>query len=312
MRITQNKYGYRLVLALESFTLLIYSSFTANATDIDPKSYSNIPVNVNFLTFGYAYTTGSVSFPPPVPISNGKLDFHTAIAAYSRSLDIFGLSGKIDAILPAAWISGKADVLDEPQSRNISGFADPRVRFYVNFFGAPAMSMKDFSNYRQNLIVGGSLTVVAPGGQYDPDKVINVGSNRWAFKPELGMSKTFGPLTVEVATGAYFFTENSQPFQGNTQQQDPLFTFQGHLIYNFVKGIWGAFDVNYYNGGRTQTDNKSLDNRLESWRVGSTLSLPVSRQHSIKLYGSTSIYNRIGSDFDIVGIAWQYRWGGGF
>jgi hypothetical protein len=197
MRITQIKSGCRPFLALESFTLLMYASFAANATDIDPRSYSNIPVNVNFLTVGYSYTTGSVSFPPPVPISNGKADFHTAIAAYSRSLDIFGLSGKIDAILPAAWISGKADILGEPQSRNISGFADPRVRFYVNFFGAPAMSLKDFSNYQQNLIIGGSLTVVASGGQYDPDKLINVGSNRWAFKPELGMSKAFGPLTLK-------------------------------------------------------------------------------------------------------------------
>jgi hypothetical protein len=124
MRITQNKFVCRPILALGSFTLLVYTSFTATATDIDPKSYSNIPVNVNFLTVGYAYTTGSVSFPPPVPISNGKVDFHTAIAAYSRSLDIFGLSGKVDAILPVAWISGKADVLGEPQSRNISGFAD--------------------------------------------------------------------------------------------------------------------------------------------------------------------------------------------
>jgi len=312
MRITQNKFVCRQILALGCYTFFVSASFSANATDIDPRSYTNIPINVNFLTVGYAYTTGNVSFPPPVPISNGKMDFHTAVAAYSRSLDIFGLSGKVDAILPVAWISGKADVLGEPLNRNISGFADPRLRFYVNFFGAPAMSMKDFSNYRQNLIIGGSLTVVAPGGQYDPDRLINVGSNRWAFKPELGVSKAFGPLTAEIATGAYFFTDNSQPFQGNIQHQDPLYTLQGHLILNIVSGIWGAFDVNYYNGGRTETDRKSLDNRLESWRVGGTLSVPVNRQHTIKLYGSTGIYSRIGSDFDVVGISWQYRWGGGF
>ncbi|MGZ8213883.1 MAG: transporter [Methylosarcina sp.] len=295
-------------------TLAILSSVTGvvKATDIEPRAYSNIPVGVNFLVAGYAYTSGSVSFPPPVPIENGKVEFHSAILAYSRSLDIWGRSGKVDFILPAAWISGEAEFLGEPRSRQISGLADPRARFYINLFGAPALSMKDFAAYRQNVIVGASLTVTAPGGQYDTDKLINVGSNHWSFKPEIGVSKAWGPLTTEVAAGAYLFTDNSQPFQGGNQQQDPLYTLQGHLIYSFGKGIWGAFDANYYTGGNTSTDGKTLDNRLESWRVGGTLALPVTRQHSIKLYGSTSIYSRIGSDFDIVGIAWQYRWGGGF
>ncbi|MDD1644179.1 MAG: transporter [Methylococcaceae bacterium] len=302
---------WRLVIKLAMLAVLSSVGCVAKATDIEPRSYSNIPVGVNFLIAGYAYTRGSVSFPPPVPIKNGELGFHSAVLAYSRSMDIWGRSGKVDIILPAASISGNAEVLGEPRSRNILGIADPRARFYVNLFGAPALSMKDFAAYRQNVIVGASLAVTAPGGQYDPDKLINVGSNRWSFKPEIGVSKAWGPLIAEVAAGAYLFTDNSQPFQGGSQQQDPLYTMQGHLIYSFEKGIWGAFDVNYYTGGSTSTDGKTLDNRLESWRVGGTLALPVNRQHSIKLYGSTSIYSRIGSDFDIVGIAWQYRWGGG-
>jgi hypothetical protein len=297
---------------LAAVTLLASAGYTANATDIEPRAYSNIPIGMNFLVVGYGYTSGSVSFAPSVPIKNGELTIHSAILAYARSLDIWGRSGKVDIILPAASLSGQAEFLGEPHSRNIAGFADPMVRLYVNLYGAPTLSMKDFAAYRQNTIVGASLAVTAPGGQYDPDKLANVGANRWAFKPEIGISKAWGALTAELAVGAYLFTDNNQPFQGGNMQQDPLYTAQGHLIYSFGKGIWGAFDANYYAGGETTTDGKAGDNRQENWRVGGTLAFPINRYNSIKLYGSTGIYSRIGSDFDTVGIAWQYRWGEGF
>jgi hypothetical protein len=302
----------RLAVKLAASALLASAGFTANATDSDPRAYSNIPVGVNFFIAGYAYTNGSVTFAPSVPIKNGELSIHSAVLAYSRSLDIWGTSGKVDVILPAASLSGKADVLGEPRTRDIAGFADPMVRLYVNLFGAPALSMKDFAAYRQNVIVGASLAVTAPGGQYDPSKLANIGTNRWSFKPEIGISKAWGPLTAEFAAGTYFFTDNPQPFEGENMQQAPLYTAQGHLIYSFGKGIWGAFDANYYTGGETTTDGKAGDNRQENWRVGGTLALPINRYNSLKLYGSTGIYTRTGSDFDIVGVAWQYRWGEGF
>ena len=142
-------------------------------------------------------------------------------------------------------------------------------------------------------------------------KLVNIGTNRWSIKPEIGVSKAWGPLTAEAAAGVFVFTDNNQPFQGNTLEQAPLYNLQGHLIYNFTQGIWGAFDANYYAGGRTTMDNKTADNLQQNWRVGGTLAFPLSRQNSIKLYGSTGVYSRTGSNFDIVGIVWQYRWGEG-
>ena len=284
----------------------------ANATDSDPRAYSNIPVGLNFLIAAYNYTSGNVSFSPSVPITNGELAIHSAIMAYSRSLDVFGMSGKVDLIVPTASLSGTADVLGQPRERNVAGFADPIARFYVNLYGAPALSAKEFTAYKQNVIVGVSLTVQAPGGQYDPEKLVNLGNNRWAFKPEIGVSKAWGPVTTELAVGAYFYTDNSQPLLGQTLQQDPLYTFQSHLIYNLGPGIWVAFDANYYNGGATTKDDKPAGQAQENWRVGGTLSLPVNRYNSIKLTGSTGIYSRTGSTYDTVGIGWQYRWGEGF
>ncbi|WP_304896510.1 transporter [Methylicorpusculum sp.] len=292
-------------------TLIGILPFSVRATDIEPRSYSNIPIGLNFLVTGYAHTSGNVTFAPSVPITNGKLETHSAFLAYVRSLDFWGKSGKIDIIIPHAWISGEADVLGETRTREVGGFADPLVRLYVNIYGAPALSMKEFANYQQDTLVGLSLAVSAPGGQYDPTKLVNIGTNRWFIKPELGISKAWGPLTAEIAAGAFIFTDNDEPFQGKNLEQDPLYSLQAHLIYNVTRGIWVAFDTNYYTGGETTKDQIEGNNLQENWRVGGTLALPLSRQFSVKLYGNTGVYSRTGSNFDIVGMAFQFRWGEG-
>jgi len=280
--------------------------------DIEPRSYANIPVGINFLLAGYSYMKGNVAFAPTLPIDNAKLETHSSVFAYVRSLDIWGKSGKVDIIIPEAWLSGQAEFKGEPRDREIAGFTDPLFRLYVNLYGAPALSMKEFAKYQQDTIVGISLAVTPPGGQYDPSRLVNIGTNRWSIKPEIGVSKAWGPLIVEAAAGVFVFTDNNQPFRGNTLEQAPIYNLQGHLIYNFTPGIWGALDANYYAGGRTTMDNKKSDNLQQNWRVGGTLGFPLSRQHSIKLYGNTGVYSRTGSNFDLVGIAWQYRWGKGF
>ncbi len=279
--------------------------------DIEPRSYANIPVGINFLLAGYSYMNGNVAFAPALPIDNAKLETHSSVFAYVRSLDIWGKSGKVDIIIPEAWLSGTAEVSGQQQDRQIAGFTDPLFRFYVNLYGAPALSMKEFAKYQQDTILGVSLAVTPPGGQYDPSRLVNIGTNRWSIKPEMGISKAWGPLTAEAAAGVFVFTDNHQPFRGGTLEQAPLYNLQGHLIYNFTPGIWGAFDANYFAGGRTTMDNKTADTLQQNWRVGGTLAFPLSKQHSIKLYGNTGVYSRTGSNFDLIGIAWQFRWGEG-
>ena len=299
-------------IALAALAVLGMASSSVGATDMDPRSYSNIPTNLNFLIAGYANTKGNVAFSPALPIENAKLETHSAIFAYARSLDLWGKSGKVDVILPAAWLSGTAEVEGEQRSRSANGLTDSFVRLYVNLYGAPALSMKEFADYKQDTIVGVSLAVGAPTGQYNPEKLVNIGTNRWFIKPEIGISKAWTPaLTTEFAAGMYNFTDNNQPFHGGTLTQKPIYNMQGHLIYNFGKGIWLAADANYYTGGRTSMDGNVSDNMQQNWRVGGTLSFPISKQMSIKLNGSTGVYSRTGSSYDIISVAWQYRWGEG-
>ena len=281
-----------------------------HAQALEPRSYVNTPVGINFLLLGYGYTEGEVGFEASSPIKDAKVHVHAGLLAYARSLDVWGLSGKILVALPVAEASGSAKVKGQGMDRQVLGLADPLLRVSVNLYGAPALSMADFPTYRQDVIVGAGLQVTAPLGQYDSSKLLNVGTNRWSFKPELGVSKAWGPLILELIPAVTFFTNNDDFFSGKTLEQDPIYSVQGHLIYEFFPAFWAALNVTYYTGGRTTIDGEE-GQQPENVRLGLTAALSLSRHQSIKLYGSTGVYNRTDNDFWAVGIAWQLRWGGG-
>lgn len=283
----------------------------AAAQDIEPRSYSNAPVGVNFAIAGYGYTDGGVAADPSLPLTNADVKVHSAFLAYARSLDIFGRSGKFDVLLPYAWLKGTAELAGQPQEREISGLGDPKFRVTVNFYGAPALSLKEFASYRQDLIVGASLQVSAPWGQYDSSKLVNIGTNRWSAKPELGVSKAWGSWITELAASVTFYSDNKDFFGGKRREQDPIYSVQAHVIYNLPSGIWLAVDGTYYTGGRTTVDGVAGDDLQKNSRAGVTVAFPVDRRNSIKLNATTGVSTRTGGDFNAFGVAWQHRWGGG-
>ena len=283
----------------------------AGAQDIEPRAYSNAPVGVNFLIAGYAQTQGGLSFDSALPASEPDLTTSSAVLAYARVLDIAGRSAKFDVIAPVTDLSGTVEFDGQQLRRDISGLADPRFRLSVNFFGAPALSLKEFADFKQDLIVGASLQVSAPAGQYDGDRLVNLGTNRWSFEPELGVSKALGRWILEGTAAVTLFTDNDDFYGRRTRSQDPLYSLQAHVIYSFPRGVWGALDANYFAGGRTTVDGELRNDLQQNWRFGGTLAFPVNARNSVKLYGSSGVSARTGNSFDLFGIAWQYRWGGG-
>jgi len=297
--------------AIFAVILICYVASPVHAAEIEPRAYVNTPVGMNFLLAGYSYSRGGLSTAASVPIKDARLDMHSTVLAYARSLDVWGKSGKIDLIVPYSQLSGSAKLAGQTHTRNISGLNDPRLRFSVNFYGAPALSMQEFANYHQDLIIGASLQVGVPVGQYDSNKLVNLGTNRWFVKPDIGISKAWGPFTLELSTGVTFFTENGDYFGGRTLDQDPLYTTQLHGEYNFGHGIWAALSSTWDYGGRTAVDGVKMNDLNNNWRVGGTLALPVNRNNSIKLYASSGVYTSFGTSYNLVGFVWQYRWGYG-
>ena len=290
--------------------MVLTSGRSVHAQALEPRSYANTPVGINFLLLGYGHTEGEVGFDASTQIEDTRVRIDAGLLAYARSLDVWGLSGKVLAVLPFAEASGSATFKGQGRDRDVFGVADPLLRISVNFFGAPALSLDEYATYRQDLIIGASLQVTAPLGQYNSSKLLNVGTNRWSVKPELGVSKAWGPLTLELIPAITFFTNNNDFFGGKTLEQDPIYSLQGHLIYEFSPAFWAAFNSTYYVGGRTTVDGEQ-GQEPENVRVGVTAALSLSRHQSIKFYGSTGVYNRTDNNFWALGIAWQFRWGGG-
>jgi hypothetical protein len=283
----------------------------ARAGEIEPRSYANAPVGTHFLLAGYVYSEGGLATAAALPIENAELRMNTGILAYAHSLDIAGKAGKIDLILPYSTLSGSARLGEALVTREVSGPHDPLLRFSYLFVGAPALTLEEFAGYQQDVIIGASLQVSAPLGQYDADKLVNLGGNRWFLKPDLGVSKAWGPLTLELSTGLYWFSDNDDFLGGRTLEQDPLSTTQLHVTYNFGKGIWAAASATYDYGGRMTVDGVRSDEVTDNVRIGATLALPVNRNNSLKLTASNGVVTRLGTDVDLFGIVWQYRWGGG-
>jgi hypothetical protein len=226
-------------------------------------------------------------------------------------MDLWGNSGKFDVIVPYSHLSGTALVAGQPRERDISGAGDPRFRLSVNFYGAPALTLAQYPAYKPDLVVGASVQVTPPWGQYDASRAINLGTNRWSIKPDVGFSKAFAPFTVDLTAGITLFTRNDDYFGGQTLDQAPIYSAQVNLSYDFGRGIWAAFGATFYRGGRTTLNDISKEDALSNSRMGLTVAVPIDRYYAIKFNASSGISTRTGTSFDTVGVVLQYRWGAG-
>jgi hypothetical protein len=220
------------------------------------------------------------------------------------------MSAKADAIVPFAFGDWEGTLAGQDTSRSATGFGDPAVRLSVNFVGAPALEMPRFMTYRQGTVVGASLRVVAPLGQYDETKLINLGTNRWTFVPRVGVSQRLGRWNLEGVTAAWFFTDNPNN-QDRTIEQDPLFAVETSVSYLFDGGAWISVNGGWGSGGRATVDGVPGNERQENTRFGATGTYPLTRRASLKLAWIGGVSTRLGADFDSFILLYQHRWGGG-
>jgi hypothetical protein len=185
---------------------------------------------------------------------------------------------------------------------------DLQFRLGVNLFGARAMSPKEFGGYRPRVLIGTSLVVSAPTGQYDPSKAINIGTNRWAFKPEVAVVYVMGRWAVDAYLGGWFYTDNTDFFGGLTREQDPILATQAHLRYLFRPGLWAAVDGNYWRGGQTTVGGVENDDLQRNSRFGATVSIRLGAKSSLRIAASSGAITRIGGDFDSIGVTYGFSW----
>ena len=284
-----------------------------SAQELAPRAYVITPVHANAVVLTWSFYDGGVDLSGSIPISGATGEYHVPTLSYYHSLSFFGRSANLTASLPYGVGNFQGDVLGTSKSVYRSGLLDFNLRFSVNLIGGPAMPLSKFAKWKQKTLLGASIKIVAPTGQYSSTKLVNWGINRWAFKPELGYSRLWSKWMLDGYTGVWFYTRNSSfpdtPVP-KPQTEEPIGSFEGHLSRNLGSPrFWASLDGNFWFGGTTTVNgSKRPDTRQTSSRVGVTLSVPVTAHQSLKFAYSKGTYVRYGGDYHNVQVAWQYSW----
>jgi hypothetical protein len=286
------------------FVLLLSSA--AAAQELEPRAYSPSPVNTTFIVFSATRSGGGVFTDPSAPIT----DVEATVGVFGLTAGhTFGIAGKqamLLGTLPIAWGEAPGQVGEGRRAVSRRGLADARLRFSMILSGSPAMTRQEFAKAPRRTILGASLTVAPPTGQYDNTKLVNLGANRWAFKPEFGVSYPAGRWTLDAYAAAWFFTANDTYFPGQLlREQDPIFGLQGHVSRMIGRRAWLAGNFTWYRGGTTRIDGVDKADLQQNTRVGVTYSQPIGARHSIKAAYSAGATTRIGADFRTITLAWQ-------
>ena len=280
----------------------------ASAQELEPGAYQNAPIGVNVAIVSYGFSQGNVLVDASLPIEGANAHVHTLVLGYLRTFRLFGLSSKVDAGVAGSHARFEGFVAGEFRTRVPTGLTDPRVRLLVNLLGAPALDPPDYVRYRQHTILGASVQVALPLGQYDADRVINLGANRWAFRPEIGLSHARNRWTLEAAAGSWLFTENGENFGNTTLRQRPLYYVKGNLVYTFRRSLWASVSYGIANGGETMIDGVLRNDLQRNNRVGAAFSLPIARTGALKFSYTSGLTTRLGADFDSITVGYQYTW----
>lgn len=294
------------------FVLIVAAQLSAQ--DLSPRAYLITPLRWNAVTLTWSFYDGGINLNGSIPVTGATGIYHVPTIAYYRGFGFFGRSANVTVVLPYGVGTFQGDAFGTERSVYRSGLLDLTMRLSVNLIGGRAMPLDEFVKWKQKTLLGASVKVAAPTGQYDGTKLVNWGINRWAIKPEIGYSHRTGDWIIDVYGGVWFFTTNNAFFSIPTplpQAEAPIGSFEGHLSRQFGKDprLWASLDGNYWFGGTTTLGGVPRpDTRQSSSRLGGTVSLPITKHQSLKFAYSGGTYLRFGGNYHNVQVAWQYSW----
>jgi hypothetical protein len=304
---------HRFVIALLGCLAAMSSQLAAQ--DLAPRAYVITPVDSNAVTVTWSFYDGGLNFNGTVPITNAAGTYYVPIISCYHSFNFFGRSANLTASLPYGVGNFRGDVAGQSQSIYRSGMLDSIFRVSVNLLGGRAMQPKEMAKWKEKRLVGVSLKIVAPTGQYSGARLVNWGGHRWAFKPELGYSERWGHWRLDGYAGVWFYTTNPTSFDGPVsapQNEAPVGSFEGHLSYDLKPRLWVSLDGNLWLGGIASLSGvQNLKTEQTGSRVGGTASFPINKHQSMKISYSDGMYTRFGGNYQNISVAWQYSWLGG-
>ena len=174
--------------------------------------------------------------------------------------------------------------------------------------------MAQFASYEPTTTVGVSLTITAPTGLYRPDKILNLGSNRWSFKPEIAVSHPFGreqKWEFDAYANAYFYTDNT--YHGvEILRQHALPGLEGHISYSLTSRVWASLDTRYSFLGVTFVKGIDQNNAQQNFILGSEVNVSLSPRNSLVFEFAKAFVHQNGPAATGFAVKYTYSWGKGY
>jgi hypothetical protein len=298
---------YYTILIICALSLFNFKTF---AQDVEPRRWTSLPLKSNIIGVGYAYTSGKILFDPVVHIEDAKVNVNTFAIQYVRPFKLGNKLARVDVLLPYSIAQWEGLLGGIPQATSRNGLADPRLRLSVNFIGPSAMEANELQEYMVShpvhTVVGASLSVTFPLGQYYEDKLLNLGQNRFVFRPQVGFVHTWRKWSYELTGSVFLYTNNNDFFNGKTRKQDPVFALQTHLVRRFKPGIWGSLSFGTGLAGQSIVNNQPNNDNQENILAGLSFAFPIMKQQSLKLvYIRSQTLTKIGGDTNTLNASWS-------
>lgn len=284
--------------------------FPMQSQDLEPRFLSSIPTGANIIIASYGYSKGNILLDPSAPIEDLNAELNNAVFAYASSFKLFNKLTKFDIVAPYSFakFNGALNQIDTSTTRN--GFGDPLLRVSMILKGSPPLKPSEFIKHeKEKFKLGVFIRVRVPIGQYDPNKLINLGTNRWAFKTGIAGSYTIKKkLIFEAHLNSWFFTKNNNYFGGNSSFQQPIYGAQFHTGYIFKPGVWIAGSIGKTYGGKIEINDVKQEIDVNNSRYGLTFAYRVAKKHTIKTVYTNGFSTRAGTDFNTFLLVYQFVW----
>jgi hypothetical protein len=285
----------------------LYAQFT------DPRTYGNTPVGVNQLKLAYTYARTDASIDTSLIVAGAEFNLHQGTLEYSRYFSFFHRVAWVKASVPLAGLNGSVSGTNIRGSTTGTGDSSYELAMLVK--GGPAISVTQFENYRQTTSVGVSIIISPPTGQYNANKVLNLGSNRWSFMPEIGISHPFGPKqkwVVDAYANAYFYNDNTSFHGVEILRQQALPGLEGHISYSCTPNLWVSLDTRYSFRGDTIVNGTDQNDAQQNFTLGSELNVSINPRNLLVFKFAKALVHQNGTAFTGFSLEYIYTWGKGY
>ena len=299
----------RLLFAFLSVAVLLIPN-RACAQFTDPRNYENTPVGINQLELSYGYVHANTSIDTSLVITGAKFDLSQGALAYTRYFGFLHRLMWVEAGIPIAGLGGTISGTNIQGSA--TGAGDSTYTLALLLKGGPALSMAQFDGYKPTTILGVSLIITAPTGLYNPKKILNLGSDRWSFKPEIALSHPFGPgrkWDFDGYANAYFYTDNTSYHGKEVLRQEPLPGLEGHISYSFNDSLWASFDTRYSFRGATLVNGITQNNTQQNFIIGSEMNIALNSRNTLVFEFAKALVHSNGPALVGFSVKYDYTWG---